>query len=260
MNDRLKPLEIIEVSIRYWWALVILMLTGAVIGYASFTFTPPVYESQAIFSFLIDNTKTGTLTDLAQDGTIVAAGDVFYSTDVVQQVVDAAKKQGILLNVNDFRHYAFIERSNSEWTIRFRSNNPDVSSKIVNIWADSSYEQFKTGMQHARLSGLYQHQLEGLVRCVEQVPSVEPAAPICGFATFSELEENIKMVSEKEISETEQSMSLLPAFSITLSRRSEGPGVRVGEGRSIFILAGALVGLLIFFLFNGIFLSGKKSL
>jgi len=46
---------------------------------------------------------------------------------------------------------------------------------------------------------------------------------------FFELERCDKNVSAKENSETGQSMSLLPAFSITLSRHAEQPGIQVGE-------------------------------
>jgi len=160
------------------------MLIGAGSGYLFFTMTPPVFESQAVFSFLIDQSKTGALTDLEQDGSIVAAGDVFYSSDVAQQVVDAAQKQGVDFNINNFRQNAFIERTNSEWTLRLRSNNPEASTRLVNLWADISNDQLKIGMRHAGLSGIYQHQLESLVRCVEQVPGWSRPHPPADFPLF----------------------------------------------------------------------------
>jgi hypothetical protein len=259
MNDRLKPLETIEVSIRLWWILAILMVLGGGSGYIIFALVPPTYESLAEFSFLIDYTKTEKLTDIESDQASVTAGDVFLSTEVVNNVIDAAAQQGIVLTQESFRRNAFVDHTNSEWILRFRSNQSKTSMDLVNIWADQSLITLKNGLNHALISNYYHRQLDSLARCVEQVTSVEPSAPVCGFTSMKELQQTVEKVSALEKGEADKSLALMSSLTFSLTQRAESPGQAVGEGRSVFIMAGIFLGLFVFILFNGVFLSMVKK-
>ena len=250
MNNQIKPLETIEVSIRYWWVLTGVMIIGGIFGFLFFSFTPSVFESRAIFSMFIDYTKTEKMTDIEADQAIVAAGDLFLSKKVVDGVLAEAGKKGIVLTPETFRSSAFLERTNSEWTIITRSGSPENSMTLVNIWAGQSAAVFREGSNHATRSYFYHRQLTSLTRCVEQVPSVEPAASVCGFASLTMLQEAIRSVSLQENQEADQSMVMIPGLRISLINQAEGPGNSIESGQSIDILAGAFLGLLIFVLLN----------
>ena len=254
MNDRLKPLETIEVSIRYWWMLVLLMAAGGGAGFLIFTLTPPTYEAQAGFSFIIDYTKTDKLTDIEADQANVTAADVFLSTKVVDAVIKQSEQQGMGITEKEFRRNAFVDRTNSEWTLRYRSKQSQTAADMTNIWSDNSLNALEGGLKHALVSGFYHKQLDSLARCVEQVTSVEPAAPICGYPSMKELQQTVENASALEKGEAGQSLGLLPGLTISLTRRADAPGEMVGEGRGIFILAGTFLGLLSFILFNGVFI------
>jgi hypothetical protein len=254
-QDRLKPLETIEVSIRFWWVLTLMMIVGGGAGYFIYSITPPTYESHTVFSLLIDYTKTVKLTDVEADQANVTAGDVFLSTKVIDAVIKETAQHGINLSNEEFRRNAFVDRTNSEWTLRVRSPHAEIATELVNIWADQSLIIIREGLRHASLSSFYHRQTESLARCVEQVTSVEPSAPICGFSSVKELQQAVEKASALENTEANQSFGLLPGLTVTLLQRAETPGEIVGEGRSVFILAGLLLGFLGFLLFSGYFLS-----
>ena len=255
MSNRIKPLETIEVSIRFWWVLVIMMVFGGGSGYLIFTLIPPIYESHATFSFLIDYTKTEKMTDIEADQASVTAGDVFLSTEVVEGVISEAGKNDIRITPEGFRQNAFVERTNSEWTLRYRSTNPTTAQVVVNLWADKASQSISAGLKHAVLSGFYHRQLESLARCVEQVTAVEPAAPVCGFSSRGELNQVVMDIGLKEKQETDLSLGLIPSISFSLINRAEIPGQNVVEGRNTMVLSGGFLGFLAFIFLNDIFLS-----
>lgn len=255
MNDSIKPLEIIEASLKYGWLLIIVMLLGAGGGYLIQAITPPQYESKAVFSVMIDYTMTGKLTDIEEDQAITTAGDVFQSTQVVEATLDQIKQQqGITLSVADFQKMSYLERTNSEWTLRIRADQPDVSTQIVNIWAEQADRALKEGLRYAHLAHTYHQKLNSLAGCVEQVPSVEPAAPICGYPTFADLQGAMQKFSDDAVKESEQSQGLLAALTITWVNRAMESGSPVNESRNLVMLSGAGLGLLGFIIFISFFL------
>jgi len=255
MDDRLNPLEMIEESIHFWWVLVLLMVLGGTAAYLIFLTTPPVFEARGVFSMVIDYTKTEKMTDIEADQAIVAAGDLFFSNNVVDAVVREAGKKGIVITAADFRQKAFVDRTNSEWVLRTRNESAETAAALVNIWADQSLIAISDGLSHAVLSSFYQRQLDSLERCVEQVPAVEPSAPVCGYGTLLELQQAVSSASAKEKEETGLSQGLISSLNITLTNRSDPRGQLVGEGRSIYILAGSFLGMICFIFIYPVLLS-----
>ena len=162
----MKPLEFLEASLKYWWMLVVFMLIGAAGGYGFYLTRPSLYESKSIFSISINYAITGKLTDIEEDQAVVSAGDIFQSSEVIDKTLFQAQKEGIKLSVVEFRENSFIERTNSEWILKVRNENPAFASKLVNIWSDQASLVLDEGLRHAHLAAGYYRQLESLATCV----------------------------------------------------------------------------------------------
>ncbi|MCE1255739.1 MAG: hypothetical protein LWX83_19580 [Anaerolineae bacterium] len=254
----MKPLELIKASMKYWWMLVVFMVVGAGVGYVINLTSTPIYEARTIFNISIDYAITGKLTDIEEDQALVAVGDVFNSSEVMDKTLSTAKQNGIQISPEAFRKSTFVEHTNSEWVLRVRHTQPEVASQLVNIWSDQANLVIGEGLKHANLANWYYRRLESLSTCVENVAAVEPAGTVCGFASMDELLKNMSATSFQASEELTKSRDLSAATLVSWNNRSESNGEVVSSGRGVSMILGAGIGFILFIFANGLLLLTQK--
>ena len=247
-NILLQPIKVFENGIHYGWVLFLFMAVGALIGYFVVIQQKPVFQTQAVYSVVIDYSKTGKMTDTEEDQVMGAAGEIFLTDSVVNEVLKELDKVGLEINEDRFRKLATTDRTNQEWILTVRAESAVDAGKIIKTWTDVASAAIKDGLRHAGLSSLYQHQLTSLVKCVEQVPSVEAASPVCGFESLDALHQNIQKISQIEKSESENSLGLITALKINLVQLDKEPNQKLGLDKNLGIITGAFIGFLFFIL------------
>jgi len=243
--DDFLPLDMLERSFRYWWSVVLLALIGGGAGWLVHTQLPPVYEARVVFYSSIDYKLTGKLTPLEEDKAIGLVQTVILSWPVMLQVVDDAKVQGIVLDINALRKMAYVNRLSYQWELRIRNPDPGVAQTLANLWADRALAALKEDFNHAQRAEIFRNQINGVSRCFEGPFNREPLPDFCQSNTPDELKQaalDLNMQYQQEIA---QSGGLSTALLFDLTDRASRPAQPIILGANSMILAGGGIGFIL---------------
>ena len=247
MKEYFVPKDFFDKMLRYWFYLPIGMLLGGIIGLLLNGFVPPVYEAQAKFVVTIDYTRTGYLSDIQEDQAMRGIGSLINSDFILQRTINAAHSEypGVLFS--DIKKQSRLERGEFEWYIRIRDNDAQRATTLVNLWAEKADEVLKESLSHAFQAERLFQVLDSLEMCLQRITiGVESIAP-CTINNMDQLLLDIQTVGEKAYQEKEASRGLMPALAVDLVEKSQIPVQPVVFARNAFVLAGAILGLILMF-------------
>lgn len=245
MKEYFVPKDFFDKMLRYWYYLPIGMLLGGIIGLILNGFIPPVYEAQAKFVVTIDYTRTGYLSDIQEDQAMRGIGSLINSDFILQKTIDASHSVYADMSFSDIKQQSRLERGEFEWYIRIRDNDALRATTLVNLWAEKADEVMKESLSHAfKAEGLLQV-LDSLEMCLQRMTiGVESIAP-CTINNLDQLLLDIQTVGEKAYQEKEASRGLMPALAVDLVEKSQLQLQPVVFARNAFVLAGAMLGLIL---------------
>ena len=140
----LSPLLYFNRLIRFWWIVVLCTLAGGAAGFIYSRIKPPVYEARAIFNISIDLKKVPVKQQPIElhdeDIALASLWGTMLSPEVLDYLIEAARKQNITLDWNIISKNYTVERKNSIWELRYRNNDPQVAQTVVSLWATEAYE------------------------------------------------------------------------------------------------------------------------
>lgn len=145
-SDELSPYDYINRTLNLWWLVFLATLLGGALGFVFFHLHAPVYEATATYFVTIDLTRfplQGVREDLIQYNEDMALGTTegaLLSPDVLKDLFDQVKADGLSLTTKDLRQNYTIERKHDVWELRYRSRVPADAQKVVNTWAQIGYQ------------------------------------------------------------------------------------------------------------------------
>ena len=104
----------IESFIRHWPRVFLLMLTGAIMGYAVWMYLPRHYIAITKLSVGSDYNRTGKLDDLEEDRLLGITEDIIHSDTVMNAVYLA---QSSATDYRSFFRQTAITRTNQTWSL-----------------------------------------------------------------------------------------------------------------------------------------------
>ena len=144
--DEFSPYEYFNKVIGLWWLVALATFIGGAIGFIFYQLQPPEYEATATYIVTIDLDRfpfQGIREDLIQyneDMAVNTTQNVLLSREVRDQVITELNAMGISLTHNDLIENSTIERKQDVWELRFRSEDPQLAQKIVDIWSKIGYQ------------------------------------------------------------------------------------------------------------------------
>lgn len=168
-----NPGDYINRLLRSWWVIVLSMLVFGGGGYLFFTLRSPVYEATSSYEVWLDFNFLKVdreFTQYDEDLSINAAGNAYFSKEVVGQVIAEALKQGWIQDANELYRNSRLERKHSSWELRYQSTDRQKAVDMVNYWTTVGYQS----LLELQESG----EIPAYVRFSEPVPSVLPAEPV----------------------------------------------------------------------------------
>ena len=262
MKDNFIPKDFFDKMLHYWFYLPIGMLLGGIVGLIINGFVPPVYEAQAKFVVTIDYTRTGYLSDIQEDQAMRGIGSLINSDFILQKTIDAAHSIYADVSFSDIKKQSRLERGEFEWYIRIRDNDAQRATTLVNLWAEKADTVLKEALFHAFKAERLFQVLDSLEMCLQRATiGVGSIAP-CTMNNMDKLLLDIQTVGEKAYQEKEASRGLMPALAVDLIEKSQVPVQPVVFARNAFVLAGAMLGLiliLIWFFAVDLIKPGKKA-
>jgi capsular polysaccharide biosynthesis protein len=168
----LDPIQIINKTLSLWWVIAIAILLGGLLGFGFSFWHTPIYEATARFYVTVDISKYGDRDISERDEDLALAGiqDTLWSNEVLQAIAQESQSQKLPVNMATLIHDATTERGNAYWYLRYRSSDPAVARKFVNIWAQQGYA--------ALLTRIADHQLVDYVKFSPPALASLPTAPV----------------------------------------------------------------------------------
>jgi hypothetical protein len=224
-----------------WWWILAFMLLGALGGWIFTRLQPVMYEARASINFRVDFVRTGAISDVREDALLSWPEDIFYSTEVVDQVISFASQRGSTITPQLFREMSSLERQNTRWAMVVRSQSADEAEMMVNDWAVASESVIKDALAHSVVVDLLRRYQDGLVSCLEQTSLVTA----CPFSSIADLQDELSQSTARIENEEKSARGASSAIQMVGIQASEGPPKPVLYIHNQVILAGALLGGLI---------------
>jgi hypothetical protein len=244
-ENHFDALAALQAALRYWWFVFLLVIVGGGIGWLVTLARPPLYEAAGRFSANIDYVITGPLTQFEEDTALNGVGDVLYSNDVVQKVVDLAAAEGIHTSLVELKGLAVLERRFNVWDLRVRNTDPRAAEGLTNLWVEQGQAALLEGYQHAIRADHLNRYLVSLESCLSKIASSEPAAGQCSKSQFAQIQAEIQETGKALYQERLASRGLFAGVLIGPVDRSAAPAKVVIYNRNQVILAGCLIGFLL---------------
>lgn len=238
-----SPREKMLSILTYWWVMAAAGILGGLAGLGIYALKAPIYEAQTSITMGIDFTRTGYLGQYDKDLALGTAAGIIYSTEVMQQVADAAHAFNIPADYQTLHKAATIERRSYEWILRLRFSDPNQAAFLANRWMDLGVVAMDKAYQHALTADALESYLDALESCLEQV-AVNALVPICPYNSVGELQAILSTTEEQFFVEKQAARNLFPGMTYKVSQRATPPLEAVLYGRNNLVLAGLLIGLL----------------
>jgi hypothetical protein len=245
MNTDFSPLDTVKLSFRAWWLIVVFMLLGGLAGWAIYRARQPVYESKVAFTFSIDFTQTGELTDVEEDQALESVADILFSSQVMEGVAAAASSQGIPVDLSELKEISSRERTGSAWILRVRQPDPVTAAKLANLWGEAGFSALKEASQHALAAGTMQRYLQTLETCLRSSVATDPVQAYCSLQNLKDIQNNILQTGQAISQERVASRGMMPGLGFQWTEKATPTPKPVQNGQGPSVLAGALTGLIV---------------
>ncbi|HEX9013911.1 MAG TPA: hypothetical protein VF813_10355 [Anaerolineaceae bacterium] len=243
--DDFSPREGFENAVRNWWLVVLLVFWGGFLGWLIHRAQPPLYQAEASFNISLNFQQTGQLSQFDEDHAYNHVGDLIKSSDVIAQVVQAARSQGLPVSIEDFKQSTILERREYVWVLIVRRNNPQEAMILANLWADKANSLLTNAHTHSLNASQQQVYLDALENCLSSPRLNLPSPGVCTGTDLPALQAEIRLVSDQLTQENIASQGLFPALTVALTQRASFPVAPSALGTNTMTLAGALIGFII---------------
>jgi hypothetical protein len=244
-SELFVPLRELRQVLRYWWLVSLFCVIGGLAGLLISALRPPVYEAVVHFSASIDYTSTGPLTQYEEDMAINVVGDIIYSIDVKNEVLDRAQAEGLTVTLRQLNEDAYIERRVTDYNLRVRHADPAVAHRVAELWAGAGYSALMESYRHSIQAEYLNRYILTLTNCLSRSVGSEPAHGLCANYRLVEIQEDIQAAGQALFEERKASRGLFAGVTIGPAAQAVLNHRPIQFDRNQLVLFGGLIGLLL---------------
>jgi hypothetical protein len=243
---------------RQWWIVAASMIIGALIGLGFSYLFPPVYE--AVFKVTTNTRLTvdPNITEIMVNNSLLHVGELVYQPDVLSQVIEEEKKQGINLTLTDLHRISSVERQITSTLLKIQWSDPQTAAQIANTWGKLFYSTLQEGYQQAILADELSQAQTILKNCLAGTPAPADAQQPCA-SSMSELEAAIAQNAGKIAQAELGSLGLYRELNVSEYQEAPIPTAPVRGQSGWMIAGGAGIGFTLALVMIEILKSPKKS-
>jgi hypothetical protein len=247
IDQEFSLVDSVESTLAHWWVMVALMVLGGIIGWVIHSFTPPVYEADAVITVSMDFEKR-ELTQFEQDYAFGAARDVIASNPVMNIVVTDALEKGVSIDPARFHKDFFLEGRQSVWELRVRDRDPNIAAELSNIWVAAATKALDDALTHSIRADQIQAQINGLENCLAgDIPQVAPVPLDCKSLSQDMIQQMLQDQVPALLLEKKSSLGIISIMTFGLTELAIVPDAPSVYGQAGLVLAGAFIGLIVSF-------------
>lgn len=262
MDNDLQPMKILQRIQKFWWALILVIILGGLLGIGISRLHSPIYQSRAVITTVIDYSQLGKLDDYEEDQIFVAVGETINSSNVLDLVFTQAQAAGIQLSREDLKKALTLNRQDSRWLLTARYSDPLTAQKLAQIWADESMQAIDRMNKGAAKNFLEQQYLNSLATCLQNSVNIESGSAVCNLENYQAIQSEIDKGVEGEKPVDQATSLILLHTSSEITQAADLPGSPVLFKQNYSALAGmvlALVlGLILFSIDFSFFVKNEK--
>jgi uncharacterized protein involved in exopolysaccharide biosynthesis len=236
---------------RYWWALFACMLIGGLTGIVIAATRQPLYEASASILVTVDRGRSVVVDDF----TVVQATDrvraLILSDDTLKKALDllseSASEMEVFDSIGSFRSALRITNSPASFELLVYANEPALAAEGANAWAKASLAELDEAYLHSLRAAELQNVLYE-AHCTLTLLDDGSRKQAVWDCTSGKGEIEAADLPVEILEEVKASRGILPIFSFALGEEAVVPKSPLLWGRSVFILSGLVLGMLIGFL------------
>jgi hypothetical protein len=229
----IQPVEFLTNALKWWWALVILGLVGALCGVAIASTAPKVFEAHREIAVGIDLTQTGDLSDSDEDRLM---------QDVVGRVLLADVVGPLEINIKQ-NEVIWAERFQYAITLRVRAASPERAKVIADQWAEFAIVALQEAASQANVTAALRAAITDMTTCIQQSVSMPYGVSICESLINSEWDARLLELSNQLKESSSRDYGFAAGMSFT-GMDASSLANRVTTSQGLAGLAGSLIGLL----------------
>lgn len=220
-----------------------IMLLGALVGLVLSLFLPPRYEAISKLTTNLEVVTGTNVTEIMVDAQVDIVGTLIFHPDVIAKVRESLADQGLTYTATELTRKTKIERQLMSTLIKVRDINSEVASLVATTWAEKAYERLNEAYPHALAVSKAKASQAMLTGCLEDTTKQD--LPFCLSLTTENTEQLLSETEDVILQESPLSLGLTGELNISQYQPAPIPERPVAFERSILILAGALVGLMV---------------
>lgn len=239
---------------RRWLIIVLAVLLGGITGRVLSSFLLPIYEARAEIYLHIDSSWAAghqqihefSVPEIYLSSLTRPIWGLFYSSDVISQVIQSAEEQGISLAQEEFFRRFWIEYLYNVWFLRVRSTSPQEAIYLANLWQEIGLQAYRQAYWHALQAAFLEQKRQLVTRCLDG--RTLPEANLCAGTQFSTLEQmgvfldNLSLQIEQE---RLQARGVEPALILEPGQPATISSQHIAYTTGLWMLGGALIGFLV---------------
>jgi capsular polysaccharide biosynthesis protein len=237
---------------RIWWIFPLAAICGAFIGWMISKVLQPQFYASTSLVVTMDYSQTGNLSAYNFDLAVGAIQGIFFSGEVLDEVVSIVQEDGIQINPQELFNRISMERYNDIWVLRVRYNDPAIAAKLVNTWAEVGFNQSITARSHAQTARILRNYMNALENCPDPPVSLPSIPMICLDAYRLKNGEIAEIQAAYEV-ELSQARSIQSALLFSLNAPATPPSQPVNHAAAWLILSGSVVAFMASILFSSLY-------
>ncbi len=245
MTSPYNLLDELNAALRSWWLIVVLMTAGVILGWITSEFQPPLYESRAEIALNVDLSRTGTLSDKNQDILINTTGRVMATAAIMDDLRRQATEAGWLSPAANPQRVFFIERKAESFILRVQHQNPQAALELTDRWSELALRALETTSFYALQAEQLERYLDSLTTCLQQQTTAGVEINACPIHNLQEVQTEIAQTGEAILNARTNARGLIPGIRFALTQPAALLPEPVQFQRSAYLLAGALIGLIL---------------
>lgn len=237
-----------------WFIIVLSVILGGITGRVISSSLFPIYEARAEIYLHIDSGWAAghqqihefSIPEIYLSSLTRPIWGLFYSSDVIAQVIQSAEAQGISLAKEEFLDRFWIEYLYNVWFLRVRSTSPQDAMHLANLWQEIGLQAYRQAYRHALQAGFLEQKRQLVVHCLDGRPFAE--ANLCAgtqFATLEQMSVFLDSLSAQIEQERLQARGIEPALMLEAGQPATIPSEPVAYMTGLWMVGGALIGFLV---------------
>jgi len=237
-------------AITSWYVILLVGLVGAIIGWLiSFT-RPPLFQASVFIEYAVDYSRTAHMDDITVHQAYEQVRRVLLADETLKATLDTANERGdeeiIFTDIADLRSQIQLSRYPGGFELIVYGQNPEQSAATVNAWAEIALEETEKAIGHAiRAAELQSEIYKAGCKLSADPGNSDRVVWLCASGR-PDLDPD--ELADDLLQEVQQTRGILPIFTFSLLQEAQVPMDPIAWSQGSFILAGALVGLLLGFI------------